>query len=240
MAVIQDTYLSAPVNGYAGMIADGETSNVISRTCEDVAGIAFGKPVYRGAGDHGCTGAPTLTAAAAALGTNTGNGTFGAITVDDSVARAGVYTLTIIEPGANVGTFVVEDPDGVQIGDGVVASAFNAGGLAFTLTDGATDFAAGDTFRITVSGGALLGIAVANHGIQPLPGGVAADIYPQYESVAIKTSGSIFVEAGGSVVPGGQVFFDGTDFLPSGGQTLPGWVYDGTAADGEIVKIVRR
>lgn len=240
MAIVQNTFNETPARGYAGMIADGETANVISRTCEDSAGIAFGGPVYRGAGDRGCTAAPTLTATAAALGTNTGNGAMGAITVDETVARAGVYTLTIIEPAANAGTFVVEGPDGVQVGDGAVAAAFNAGGLAFTLADGATDFVAGDSFKITVAGGALLGIAVADHGIQPLPGGVAADIYPQYASVGIKTQGSICVELGGTVAAGDPVQFDGTDYVASGGQALPGWEYDESGDDGDIVKIVRR
>jgi hypothetical protein len=239
MAVIQDTYLDNPARGYAGMPADGETTNVISRTCADVAGIAFGKPVFRGASARLCSGVPGLTATAAALGTNTGNGTFGTITVGNP-ARAGVYTLRIVEPGSNVGTFVVEDPAGVQIGDGVVGTAFAAGGLSFTLADGATDFVAGDSFAITVAGGELLGIAITDHGIQPLPGGVAADIYPQYASVGIKTGGSICVEAGGTVAAGDLVTFNGTDYLATGGALLPGWEFDEAGVDGSIVKIVRR
>lgn len=58
MAVNQDTYLDTMAYAYAGMVANGETSNRISRTCEDSAGIPFGVPVYRGAGDHGCTRTP--------------------------------------------------------------------------------------------------------------------------------------------------------------------------------------
>ncbi len=60
MAVIQDTYNNAPAKGYPGMVANGETSNRLSRTCEDAAGIAFGRFVFRGAGDEGCTATPTL------------------------------------------------------------------------------------------------------------------------------------------------------------------------------------
>lgn len=238
MAVIQDVFNNAPGRGFPGMIADGERSNIISRTCEDVAGIAFGAPAFQGAGDYSCAATPGLTAAAA-LGTNTGNGVMGAITVG-AAARAGVYTLTVVEPAANAGAFIVEDPDGVQVGDGNVAAAFNAGGLAFTLADGATDFIAGDSFAITVSGGALLGIAVADKGVQPLPGGVAADIYPQYSSVAIKTGGSICVAVGGNVAPRQKVRHDGTDYLAVGGAELPGWEFDESGADGDIVKIVRR
>lgn len=88
----------------------------------------------------------------AAYAGNTGNGTMGAITVSAG-AKAGVYKLTIIEPAANAGRFTVEDPDGIIIGVGTVAAAFSAGGLAFTLADGATDFVAGDGFNITIAAG---------------------------------------------------------------------------------------
>ncbi|MFT4076857.1 MAG: hypothetical protein QM647_15130 [Asticcacaulis sp.] len=59
MAVVQSTYSTTRPVGYAGMIANGETSNRISRTIEDSAGVAFGKPVFRGAGDHGVTATPS-------------------------------------------------------------------------------------------------------------------------------------------------------------------------------------
>ena len=55
MAELQTTYATTLANGYAGMIANGERSNRITRTNEDSAGIGFGLPVYRGSGDHGCT-----------------------------------------------------------------------------------------------------------------------------------------------------------------------------------------
>lgn len=92
------------------------------------------------------------TAAAAAVAGNVGNGTVGAITVGAG-AQSGVYVLTIIEPAANLGNFVVEDPGGVNVGHGTVGSAFAMGGLTFTLADGATDFVAGDQFRLTVAAG---------------------------------------------------------------------------------------
>lgn len=90
------------------------------------------------------------TAAAVAFAGNTGNGTMGTITVSGA-AQPGVYKLTIIGAATDAGAFVVEDPNGVAIGNGDVASAFSAGGLAFTLADGATDFAVGDGFDITVT-----------------------------------------------------------------------------------------
>lgn len=239
MAIVQNTFLDTPARGYPGMPTDGETSNVISRTCDDAAGIAFGAPVFRGTSARLCSGLPALSASAAALGTNTGNGTFGTITVANP-ARAGNYTLTIIEPGANAGTFIVEDPSGVQIGDGTVGVAFAAGGLSFTLADGATDFVAGDSFTITVAGGALLGIALADHGVQALPGGVAADIYPRYASVGIKTGGSVCVALGGTVTAGAPVQHDGTSYVATGGAALPGWVFDETTSADGLAVIARR
>lgn len=90
-----------------------------------------------------------LTAEATAFAGNTGNGTMGAVTVDTG-AQAGTWKVLITEPGANVGNFVVERPDGTIDGQGDVASAYN-GGINFTLADGATDFVAGDGFDVVVT-----------------------------------------------------------------------------------------
>lgn len=243
MAELQTTYSDTIATAYPGLIANGETSNRISRTCETAAGIGFGKAVYRGSGDHGCLLAQTLTATAAALGTNTGNGAMGSITVSAG-AMPGVYTLTIVEPGTNVGTFVVEDPLGNQVGDGVVASAFSAGGLAFTLADGSTDFVAGDSFAITVAGNAFLGISIATSALGLLAG-ADADEYQQYDNVDILTGGApIWVTAGASVADGDPVGVDSSgDFVPattSGSIPLIDWVFDTTGADDALVKIVKR
>jgi hypothetical protein len=91
-----------------------------------------------------------LTGTAAALGTNVGNGTFGAITVGDP-AVAGVYTVRMQDPTH----YIVEDPAGVEIGHGVTAVAFAAGGLGFTWTAGGTAMVAGDSYTITVAVGSL-------------------------------------------------------------------------------------
>ena len=90
--------------------------------------------------------------AAAADAGNTGDGTVGAITVGADAMR-GNYRLVFIDPAANAGDFAVEDPAGRNVGNGTVGSAFSGGGLSFTVSDGAVDFAVGDAFTITVSGG---------------------------------------------------------------------------------------
>ncbi len=91
--------------------------------------------------------------APAAIGTNTGNGTFAATPTAAAGIMEGDYKLVIIEPAANAGAFILEAPDGSIVGRGAVGAAFTGGHLAFTLQDGATDFVAGDAFRITVAKG---------------------------------------------------------------------------------------
>ncbi len=90
-------------------------------------------------------------ATGAAVSGNTGNGTIGTVSAG-AAAKAGVYQAICIEAAANGGTFEVEDPDGVIVGRAVVGTAF-AGPVVFTIADGATDFAAGDRFTITVAAG---------------------------------------------------------------------------------------
>lgn len=96
--------------------------------------------------------APTF-AAAVALGTNVGNGVFGAVTLGTNLgARRGTYRVVFTEPAANLGTFEVFGPDGILVGDGVVATLFD-NEIQFTIADGATDFVAGDAFTIAVTAG---------------------------------------------------------------------------------------
>ncbi len=103
---------------------------------------------------------------AAAAG-NTGNGTIGSLSAGAG-AKPGVYKVVVVEPAANAGVFIVEDPDGVIVGRGNVAAAFT-GPVNFTIADGATDFIAGDTFNVTVAAGTghyKLAVAAATDGSQ--------------------------------------------------------------------------
>ena len=100
-----------------------------------IAGLVLGALFTGGAG------------VATALGTNVGNGTFGAITVGNA-AKAGVYTVEFDDATH----FIVNDPTGIEVGHGVTGTAFSAGGLGFTITAGGTAFAAADSFTITVTG----------------------------------------------------------------------------------------
>ncbi|WP_437881031.1 head decoration protein [Pseudomonas sp. LRF_L74] len=95
------------------------------------------------------TAANALTAAATAG--NTGNGTIGSTAVT-SLAASGTYTLTITEAAANGGEFKVVGADGFVLGTGTVGEAFSQSGITFTVADGTTDFALGDSFTLTVKG----------------------------------------------------------------------------------------
>jgi hypothetical protein len=90
--------------------------------------------------------------AGAAAGGNTGNG---ALTVGDlgRAAVIGVYTLTCIAAATNGGRFSVTAPDGTALQEAVVATAYANDHIGFTIADGGTDFAVGDSFTITVTAG---------------------------------------------------------------------------------------
>lgn len=61
MAVLQSTFGEDISVGYAGMEADGETSNIITRSLES-ASCGFGKAVYRGVADRGASTTPAAGA----------------------------------------------------------------------------------------------------------------------------------------------------------------------------------
>lgn len=103
------------------------------------SGTVLGKTLVSGA------------ATAVAGASNTGNGTMGTITVGAS-ARVGIYTLRVTAASSNAGAFEIRNQAGALVGTGNVASAFVGAGLSFTLADGSTDFAVGDTFNIVVTG----------------------------------------------------------------------------------------
>ena len=123
--------------------------------------LLSGQNTVRGAVLGRVAGAVTTAAAGAgAAGANTGDGTIGTVTLGDD-AKEGVYRVVFIEPTTNLGTFVVTDPDGIVIGQGVVGTAF-AGPINFTIADGATDFVSGDGFKVTVAAGTKYKLSAAS------------------------------------------------------------------------------
>ncbi len=102
-------------------------------------------------GAYFLTSAPTVT--------GTGNGTMTAPVIAPTVCAAGVYTVTFTSATA----FSVTNSASVVVGTGALAGTatgdkafFNQAGIAFTITNGATDFVANDYFTITVTAGTKL------------------------------------------------------------------------------------
>lgn len=105
MAIVQNNFPANQPVAYAGMVSNGETSNRISRTVEDSAGIGFGKAVFRGTGNDGCTATPSaaflgITIAHEALGLLPG----GTADLYPQYASAAIMTMGEIwvVAGANV------------------------------------------------------------------------------------------------------------------------------------------
>ena len=136
-------------NGASGVLA---TMGVFRLNKETNKSFAQFADVYWDATAGKVTSDKDLGAAtvAAGAGNTAGSGTIAAVAV--AAAKSGVYHLTCIEPAANAGQFLVEDPDGITVGVATVAVEFIGGGLTFAITD-ANDFVAGDSFTITVAAG---------------------------------------------------------------------------------------
>lgn len=96
-------------------------------------------------------GTAAVTSAVVADASNTGNGVF---TLDATApvgagAINGDYRVVNELVAANSGEFVVYNPRGVEIGRVAVGATFNSD-IKFVIADGATDFAIGDAFTVSV------------------------------------------------------------------------------------------
>lgn len=142
MAVTQSTFLDKPPLPPPGVVANGEKSNRLSRTVEDAAGIPFGRAVFRGAGDHGCTATP---AADAFLGVT--------ITSAGEVQLTGSQTVDAYQRYASAGLLnegVIWITAGAATTPGQAAYVDGTG--AFTTSEAATPIPA--TFDDTAAQGA--------------------------------------------------------------------------------------
>lgn len=131
MPELQTTYATGPAKGYAGMIANGETSNRITRTVEDAAGIGFGKPVYRGSGDHGCTG--TVGTLATFLGWTVATSALGLVSGADADEYQQYDNATILTSGA------IYVPVKGAVTDGAALTVGTGGGAADLIGATAAD-----------------------------------------------------------------------------------------------------
>jgi hypothetical protein len=97
--------------------------------------------------------------AVTADGGNTGDGTVTGFSIaPGGPPLVGDWNLECTYAVANGGVFKLEDPNGNIVADNLtlrvgagLATEFSVGGIQFIVTDGATDFIAGDKFALTVT-----------------------------------------------------------------------------------------
>lgn len=133
MAELQTSYSETIPTGFPGMVANGETSNRITRTCEDAAGIGFGVPVYRGSGDHGCTA--TVGTLATFLGWTIATSAQAPVAGQDADEYARYDNVNIMTDGAIYiqVTGAVTDGAAITVGTGAgAADAYGATGADAT------------------------------------------------------------------------------------------------------------
>lgn len=247
MAVAQSTFPTTFPVGVAGKSANTEPENVISRTVESAAGIAFGQPAFRGSDDHGCVVGGTFAATGAGSAAASGNVGTGTITASPAItagAKQGRYRIVLIATSATA-PYLVYDPDGLLVGDGVVATANTSipGITTFTISNAGT-MTAGDTYYIDVTytaNAALLGVLVIDAAVPAVA--ASPDVVPQYRTVGIMTEGVIWVTAGASVVDGGQAYWNPATGRYTSTTThimLKGCYFDTTGGDGDLVRLAIR
>lgn len=95
---------------------------------------------------------------------------------------------------------------------------------------------------MTPAAGAFLGISIA-HSALGLVAGQTVDEYAQYESVAIMTSGVIWVTAAEAVTDGAQAYGTSAgaiDDTSTDDTILTGWFFDTTGSAADLVKLAKR
>lgn len=151
----------------------------------------------------------TAGATAAADGGNTGNGVL-TVDVTDPVladARVGAYTVTITEVATNGGQYTVTDPNGDVVGVANVGETF-ANEIKFVLADGATDFAIGDVFTVTVAAGSgkyTLATAAATDG-----SATAVAVLLTATDASLADATGVILARGPAIVSKAALVFDAT------------------------------
>lgn len=153
MPELQTTYTGTVTKAYAGMVANGETSNRISRTVEDAAGVAFGKPVYRGTGDHGCTG--TVGTLATMLGFTIATSALGLLPGADADEYQQYDTANVMTGGAIYVNVTAAVADGAAI---TMGTGGGAADMLSSIAADATHIATGWIADETTSGAGLVRI----------------------------------------------------------------------------------
>lgn len=97
-------------------------------------------------------------------GTNTGNGTCGSV-AGKAKTIPETFTLKCTTAATNGGTFSVVGSITGRLKDASVGVAYDSEYLGFTIADGTTDFAVGDTFTIAIAAGSGKAVALDPDGV---------------------------------------------------------------------------
>ncbi len=193
----------------------------------------------------GTGGVPAATGTAQAAAGNEGDGSITAEPATGVAAKVGVYRVTCVQPAVDGGTFLVEDPDGVTVGTATVGVECTADGhLTFTIADGTADFAAGDSFTITVAAANSGAFSVTAPNGMPLANATVGEAYSSSHLAFTVDDGATDFAPGDSfqiaVAPGSWVALDFAS--TAGGQTARGVSYaavDATLAALPLAVVVR-
>ena len=153
--------LEAATDAYTTLMTYSLSASTITATSK-IPGT--GGNAYTLATSH--AGAFTVPSTLTGGTNNTGTSTVGAISLG-SYAKIGNYTMSLAST-SETSAFTVYDPNGDEIGNGAVGTAFTSPQINFTITAGGTA-TAGDAFVLTVwygSGSYKLAVASAVDGSQ--------------------------------------------------------------------------
>jgi Bacteriophage lambda head decoration protein D len=109
-----------------GVVAPG---TALGKIAGDTGAVTVGAPTFVG------TGAGALTKATPAYGAG---------------VKEGDYKITCVEAATGGGSFIVEDPDGINIGSALEGAGFD-GVIKFQIDAAGADYVAGDQYTLAVS-----------------------------------------------------------------------------------------
>ena len=142
---------------FAITVADGANDYIVGDTLTFTITIAHGG-LFSLVDPDGVTVKSDIELPGGAGGTvdvDSGGITFTITDAGTDFALDDFFTMTVV--AAEGGTFKLEDPNGDTVAIGLTlsgvatgATVFVEGGMTFTITDGAADFAVGDKFSLTV------------------------------------------------------------------------------------------
>ncbi len=141
--------------------------------------LAAGSQLPRGT----VLGQQTSYSVTATAGTNTGTGTIGSISAGSTAQldiTIGATTYGYLLTATSATTFTVQSPEeqtpggqttggSTALPNATVGTAYNSGGIAFTITAGGTAFVAGDSFTLNVVdsiGNFIVSVKTASDGSQ--------------------------------------------------------------------------